>query len=1072
MAIYKPSNCSPFLGAVDLTKPVYLQCDVNTSNVEITGYKIRILDNNNNIIFEGISYTPLPNSKIMEEEQIFNGSVLAVPLVVTDQSLMTNNTILYDKQNRNWQVYSFSTDTGKPSLVPLVNFNNGYIYLPYKWQISLMQGTAGESQWYDMEIASGKVLGSTINRIQGPISNYIYADYYIQLCNDTYQENDGEKLKSAVFQGNRVLIDSYDFSLGHIYPVEGEISQANLDASSYFQIYKYGNSLEDIIESGNNRYVDYATTLPMSGTESASVSINGNNYQAQTFSFDNKSNFYCDQHFCVAENSEGIYSFTPLATYYDTGATSAPPFTSQTTRLLIKNEGIQDENSGVYLAPQNGVYTFVESFDNGPWTDTNGTEKSGYIDFVVRWERPSDVDSWAEMIGKALYVVSGTSAGLNYESTATAMGVINESSIGFQLEQPIKIYPSEIEWTNQVFGQIYKNTNQTIYIGPSASIAAGMYFNYITQNSEGEYSSNSFLIQKVDSTSWSVSLSSSLPSLPPPPASGTQYSITSNFRESDETPFYAYSTPVLNLLYYINDTWEGVPQDMVINNRLISVQGDYFQAENQNWKSYSWSLIDLTTGLEDNKGTIYGGQIQAQFVGLQEGHYYTLELTVEDEFGRTVSSQVDFSVELGAISDGDFPLSISFDCDTQSVDINFVKQGKIIPNPEYGGGILQFEVVDSSSTQEPTTHVPLYVQTQNNTNEIPFNVLSSPRDGIAYLPGEGVEISSEGVLTASPKRDFGLKYEEVEFVPISSSGEAGATTTVPLAGPDDDTFTINSKHTFNSFNFSDRIYEVAIDVESKIEDYLRIKFYLNLGNLTTHDSNGLLIANPSRYQIFANITRETSQDGEKWVEDAQPLLSVPVSFNINGQNYNEWEINGASSHPIAFALVDQDFLKSSALAEENNLSRDWLITEGVYFDGFSASPNLRHLVNSIFNCLDIPIRFPTSAYVSGRVSNQSLWSDNLLTAVVLPEGRTINVENMQDVQFWSDEGTWLDAPPGDGFDLYVQQDINAIPYQKNYSGRQRLQNKTIVFNNVVYNFDIEQNGAGVSVSINSIGFMQ
>ena len=60
MAVYKPSNCVPFLGALDLTQPQFFQCEINTSNLPVTAYKIRILDSANNIIFEGSQYSPSP----------------------------------------------------------------------------------------------------------------------------------------------------------------------------------------------------------------------------------------------------------------------------------------------------------------------------------------------------------------------------------------------------------------------------------------------------------------------------------------------------------------------------------------------------------------------------------------------------------------------------------------------------------------------------------------------------------------------------------------------------------------------------------------------------------------------------------------------------------------------------------------------------------------------------------------------------------------------------------------------------------------------------------------------------
>ena len=97
MAIYKPSNCVPFLTAQDLSQPFDISCELNTSNEIVTGYKIKILDNDNNIIFEGnkfdsINFGDYNNSGL-------NGSTLILPLTIRRDSIdgpVNNNTINID----------------------------------------------------------------------------------------------------------------------------------------------------------------------------------------------------------------------------------------------------------------------------------------------------------------------------------------------------------------------------------------------------------------------------------------------------------------------------------------------------------------------------------------------------------------------------------------------------------------------------------------------------------------------------------------------------------------------------------------------------------------------------------------------------------------------------------------------------------------------------------------------------------------------------------------------------------------------------------------------------------------
>ena len=53
MAIYKPTDCNPFNGAVGIAAdlPIIFEGKVDTANTVVTGYSIEIYDSNNNLIF-------------------------------------------------------------------------------------------------------------------------------------------------------------------------------------------------------------------------------------------------------------------------------------------------------------------------------------------------------------------------------------------------------------------------------------------------------------------------------------------------------------------------------------------------------------------------------------------------------------------------------------------------------------------------------------------------------------------------------------------------------------------------------------------------------------------------------------------------------------------------------------------------------------------------------------------------------------------------------------------------------------------------------------------------------------
>ncbi len=237
MAIYKPSNCTPFLTCLDLTKAQDITCELNTSNELVTGYKIKILDSNNDVIFEGAKFDPI--NPIGYKNSGLNGSTLVLPLIVEGEAI-NNNTIGYQNGE-----YNVKDPTG--TKFDATRFSNGYINQPYKWEIVLEQGnTTGvkADKFYDMTITQGKVLGSTRNRIQSYLSDNIYKDYFIQLNNTS----------------KRVLINSYDHTYGYLYPQENKFTDEEVEAATFFEIYKFSND-PDVIAAGSQ--VAYAISKSM-----------------------------------------------------------------------------------------------------------------------------------------------------------------------------------------------------------------------------------------------------------------------------------------------------------------------------------------------------------------------------------------------------------------------------------------------------------------------------------------------------------------------------------------------------------------------------------------------------------------------------------------------------------------------------------------------------------------------------------------------------------------------------------------------------------------------------------------
>ena len=64
MAIYKPTDCSPFNGTFDLSAdlPIVFECKSDTSNSPVMGYSIEIYNSNNEIIFPDGTTGPIKSN--------------------------------------------------------------------------------------------------------------------------------------------------------------------------------------------------------------------------------------------------------------------------------------------------------------------------------------------------------------------------------------------------------------------------------------------------------------------------------------------------------------------------------------------------------------------------------------------------------------------------------------------------------------------------------------------------------------------------------------------------------------------------------------------------------------------------------------------------------------------------------------------------------------------------------------------------------------------------------------------------------------------------------------------------
>ena len=805
MAVYKPTYCYPYLESVDLTIPdgeKYFTCQIDTSNIKITGYRVELYNENNKKVF------PLSDGKISPLSELndtdgtlgLNGSELKFPFVQHWDSkiypsynaiyfkatnyvdyyqlepfdnidtIISNGQLYYAEDGKSTNVpvvvdgsfifvgdslligqdfYTITLDglgnkTGslaQSSIVyvkggdanagkilqytdgtfgesssgawcdiaenPLAISNNGKTY---KWQITLYSGERGAKRTtnkkngaieisYDLMadnefntvLTSGAILGSTADRIQGPISDKIYAKQWLQLL----RKNDkGDWLQV----GTRTYIESYSQSLGHIYPVSGDSRGFKNDdlkgenSATHFAVYKYSNDPNSI-------------TSQNSADQSVNFALieQGMTYQTGSYSYEivGRDKIDAFNNYCKTSSPEKAAT-TPLCDYNYNEDDDTYEALHAGESVLIWNKKSSPKSN-----PLTGYFTI--SFSTSDSKDGKKIPKFVF-DMVYAYRKVSSY------IGKVFFVKEGSFANENIVSKVEATGVNDVVSLGapiiFTEEEPLEIYPDAPDATGKLYGEIYKNSVKdeigTVYVSPFVGLQAGARL----------YVSDGTVIkaQTVDTTTWAVTYAATAPASTSayPSTNPLKYEIRTNFKSSDETPFYAYDTPRLvpwseqALSVIGTNGYEFLLESMgqiltvptifssEIHARYVHVVGQYLQAQNASWTSYRWLLVDEHLQVIQDTGKQYDGLIETTFYGLngpkvsdvEAGNavptaYYPV-LIVEDELGNSLIMGMKIEVSLNPRN---LPMEFSgsFDCKTQSVimkikDYGYPKFSKDLDN--------------------------------------------------------------------------------------------------------------------------------------------------------------------------------------------------------------------------------------------------------------------------------------------------------------------------------------------------------------------------------------------------------
>ena len=599
--------------------------------------------------------------------------------------------------------------------------------------------------------------------------------YYSETPETTSESSEPEspkqyKLFSSYAQvGTRTYIESYSQSLGHIYPISGDSRGFGNDdlygvnPATHFAVYKYSNDPEHITSQNS---VDQSINFDL---QQCGATYTQGNYSYEVEGTDKIDKFNAK---CNALQT------TPLCKYkYDKEQDSyTADYGGQS--VLIWNEKDSSTN------PLTGYFTINFTTSKG----ANGKNIPKFTFLMAYAYRK--VSSY---IGKVFFVKDGSFANQNIVSKAEATGDNNILSLGapitFTEEEPLEIYPDA---DDKFHGEIFKNSAGKVYVSPFVGLQAGARL----------YVSGGTVIKatEVDTTNWVVTYIPDSPASTEPYSSinPLKYEIRTNFKSSDETPFYAYDSPrivpwVLENLAVANEHGHEfllesggeiltVPIlcSQKVDRRYVEVGGQYLQAQNKSWTSYRWLLVDAYGNIIQDTGKQYDGAIRTTFYGLDGPtpaavakyeaipNVYYIVLIVEDELGNVLLMGIKIEVTINP-TELIAQFSGEFDCKTHSVKLGIQDYGYPALSKDEDNKAIKLGVSDGVVTYK---EVPSYVGLQGvDKGENDAKTPSWKAASKMALPLEGAQLkrffkyqtNQIDNITQNPSKMVANKEGNIEF---------------------------------------------------------------------------------------------------------------------------------------------------------------------------------------------------------------------------------------------------------------------------------------------------------------------
>ena len=1068
MAIYKPSNATPFLDSLDLTKQQDFSCEINTNNNVVVGYRLQILDSKNNVVFAGSEYSPIvvknSSGEVINKYNNtgLNGSIAILPL-----SDDVNNKGNYSESaQRN---ILFLENGRYKSEKSGAEIYNGAQNQPFKWQVRFCQGTEknGEIVFsdkdFDMTITSGAALGSVPERLQTYFSNNIYSDYYVQL----YDKN-GNQI------GVRSRIKDYDYSYGYIYLQEGSMNESMISSADYISVFKDTNDPTYVTKARLVDYLSNGLNAYYSGHElvrSFSVSDVSKNYFTQIYS---------------GEISTDLITIDRYTSNQGTGRVS---YGDNATTFLVIGGDSDWSDYNVY----NGVFQL---------TNVEVTENNSVKQTVFTWMRSTSFATYSNFIDRLICV---RSLGKNYQSTANSenLGTINETKLMFFEEQPIGLYPLYQGETKNYY-QI--NNNDFVYVTKQAD---GTYYGEAIKSVYYSGADN-FAIQNIDITFQDGVKATAVP------VGGKKYKISISTTYNVDTVYYnAYFSIMETIGKLLKNTVETVGGENIAttyikpNSSVYTGMRFYY---GEDLASNGSDIIEV-----DNKPNSSNKYTPTWFVKykVNTSNATSQPLISNSSYIEGTPYAINSMFKIGdenPIYCYDTPDISIFINGEEVMDNNFIVSNRRFEavgkysqsnNKQWKKYRWQFENIILNE----------YTETADKYDgEIKFNAIGL-QDGYSYIltlivedelgyvvsrtvyidvvikdflsaltineaalncdsQSIDIDFNMSGVILPNPDTDVTVSYSNdgMNIVQaknqtryngmlynksgILSDKETDKYIEMGIYSNGDNTITLNSRNTITSPYFSGGIIGTTVEI-GEYENYsnVRSNAYIYIPEVTTEDWNGNIKANEDRNKIKYKMVLQylpddqilKPEDQREWQDIYNKIIKDSYCVGSNGEVFEFYQNN-----PIIFSMI-----KEGSTAKDNY---DYLYTTVVYDANGNIVEDYVHQIGDKNTSKTNDVLMPGSEKSEIESENTlGYWSDYELKHVEQADGTVINAVSKTKKNVWHD--TYIDESGIEHYykwnDYAKYQTYKQVDVNKNsqHNGRQNMVNKTIAFNMAINGFD-------------------